>query len=129
MKDALRILIPIASWVRSPSWRQGWRLLFIIYALLPLVFLILFASSGSQSAPGWAYSLYISPLWAFAFWFLIRPGPITKLVVQVGAGIIVWTVAWMYTVTVHVNGPLNPANFFEARSGRESCRTTGRYRL
>jgi protease PrsW len=114
MKEALRILIPIGGWVQNPSWRQGWRLLFIVYALLPLVFLIVFASSGSESAPGWAYSLYIAPLWAFAFWYLIRPGPVTKLVLQLGAGIIVWTVAWISAITGTIDGALNPANFFDA---------------
>jgi RsiW-degrading membrane proteinase PrsW (M82 family) len=114
MKEALRILIPIGSWLHNPSWRQGWRLLFSIYALLPLVFLILFASSSSQSAPGWVYSLYIAPLWAFAFWYLIRPGPVNKLVVQVGVAVIVWTVAWISVITGNIDGALNPAHFFEA---------------
>ena len=35
-----------------------------------------FASSQDLATPGWAYALYIAPLWAIGFWMLIRPGPI-----------------------------------------------------
>ena len=27
---------------------------------------------------GWVYCLYVAPLWALVFWFLIRPGPLTR---------------------------------------------------
>src|SRR5262249_23681966 len=66
-------LIPIKSWLHDRGWRQGIRLLIIPYALLPLIFLQLFSSSESLSSPGWAYSLYIAPLWLLTFWYLIRP--------------------------------------------------------
>jgi RsiW-degrading membrane proteinase PrsW (M82 family) len=103
---AFRILIPIRSWLTNPGWRQGLRLLVIAYALLPLVFIAVFASSGNLTTPGWAYSLYTAPLWAIGFWLLIRPGPIRKLEIQVGIGIIIWTAVWMNVVTININDHL-----------------------
>ena len=107
--EAFRILIPIRSWLTNPGWRQGLRLLVIAYALLPLVFIAVFASSGNLTTPGWAYSLYTAPLWAIGFWLLIRPGPIRKLEIQVGIGIIIWTLVWMNVVTINVNDHLGKA--------------------
>ncbi len=103
LATALQILIPVKSWLKDPGWRQGLRLLVITYALLPPVFIALFASSGNLATPGWAYSLYIAPLWAIGFWLLIRPGPIRALEVQIGIGIIVWTLVWIRVVTVNIN--------------------------
>jgi protease PrsW len=102
----LRILIPVRSWLHNPDWRQGLRLLVITYALLPLLFIALFASSGNLSTPGWAYSLYIAPLWAIGFWWLIRPGRIRKLEIWVGVGVIIWTLLWINLVTINVNDHL-----------------------
>ena len=85
---AFETLIPVKSWLKDPGWRQGLRLLVITYALLPPVFVALFASSGNLTTPGWAYSLYIAPLWAIGSRLLIRPGPIRALEVQIGIGII-----------------------------------------
>ncbi|HVT69341.1 MAG TPA: PrsW family glutamic-type intramembrane protease [Trebonia sp.] len=107
MATALRILFPIQSWLHDSGWRQGLRLLVIAYALLPLVFLALLSSSSDLSTPGWAYSLYIAPLWGAGFWMLIRPGRIGKREMQIGAGIIVWTLAWMKLITVHINDALH----------------------
>jgi RsiW-degrading membrane proteinase PrsW (M82 family) len=104
--EAFRILIPVRSWLHNPGWRQGLRLLVITYALLPLVFIALFASSGNLSTPGWAYGLYVAPIWAIGFWLLIRPGPIRALEVQVGIGIIIWTLVWLNVVTINVNDHL-----------------------
>lgn len=103
---AMRILIPVRSWLHNPGWRQGLRLLVITYALLPLLFIALFASSGNLATPGWAYSLYIAPLWAIGFWWLIRPGSIRKLEIWVGAGIIIWTLVWLNLVTITINDHL-----------------------
>ena len=75
---AFEILVPVKTWLRNPGWRQGLRLLVIAYALLPLVFLALFSSSCSLAVPGFAYSLYVAPLWAIAFWLLVRPGRISR---------------------------------------------------
>jgi|SRR5215472_1526849 len=111
---AFQILVPVKSWLTDPGWRQGLRLLVIPYALLPLVFLALFSSSGNLSTPGWAYSLYIAPLWAIAFWLLIRPGPVTKVELLTGAAIVAWVLIWMTIVTAPVDGHLNPKSFGDA---------------
>jgi RsiW-degrading membrane proteinase PrsW (M82 family) len=107
--EAFRILIPIRSWLTNPGWRQGLRLLVIAYALLPLIFIAVFASSGNLTTPGWAYSLYTAPLWAIGFWLLIRPGPVRKLEIQIGIGIIIWTLVWMNVVTININDHLGKA--------------------
>lgn len=107
---ALQILIPIRSWMHNPGWHQGLRLLVITYALLPLVFIALFLSSTSLSTPGWAYALYVAPMWALGFWWLIRPGPIRKLEMVVGACIIVWTFVWLNVVTINVNDAIVKSN-------------------
>jgi RsiW-degrading membrane proteinase PrsW (M82 family) len=105
--EAIHILFPVRSWLHLSPWRQGLRLLVIVYALLPLVFLAIFANSQSLTTPGWAYSLYIAPLWAIGFWLLIRPGHIKALEIEVGVGIIVWVLVWMNVVTVNINGALH----------------------
>jgi RsiW-degrading membrane proteinase PrsW (M82 family) len=118
LATAFQILVPVRSWLTDPGWRQGLRLMVIPYALLPLIFIALFASSGNLTTPGWAYSLYVAPLWAIAFWLLIRPGDIRRLEVQIGIGLIVWVLIWMQVVTVNVNGHLGtagqPLSFFAA---------------
>jgi RsiW-degrading membrane proteinase PrsW (M82 family) len=106
LATAFHILVPIKSWLRDPGWRKGLRLLVIPYALLPLLFLALFSSSGSLSTPGFAYSLYIAPLWAIAFWLLLRPGPITRLDVEIGVGIVAFVVIWLYAVTIKIDSHL-----------------------
>jgi len=110
LAEALQILFPVKSWLHNSGWRQGIRLLVIVYALLPLVFLALFASSEDLNTPGWAYSLYIAPLWAISFWLLIRPGHIGTLEVKIGIGIIVWTLMWMNIVTININDYLHPSD-------------------
>jgi RsiW-degrading membrane proteinase PrsW (M82 family) len=109
LASAFQILVPVRSWLTDPGWRQGLRLLVIAYALLPLVFIALFASSGNLTTPGWAYSLYVAPLWGVAFWLLIRPPePYGKQELLIGLGIVIWVMIWMSVVTVHVNAALNP---------------------
>ena len=109
LASAVQILVPVRSWLNDPGWRQGLRLLVIAYALLPLVFLALFASSGNLTTPGWAYSLYVAPLWGVAFWLLIRPPePNGKRELLLGLGIVIWVMIWMSIVTVSVNSALNP---------------------
>ena len=115
---AFHILVPIKSWLRNPGWRQGVRLIVIPYALLPLLFLTIFSSSNNLTTPGFAYSLYVAPLWAIAFWLLIRPGPIKRLEVQIGVGIIIWVAIWLYAITAkidaHLASPNQPIPFFPA---------------
>lgn len=114
-ESAFQILVPIKSWLKDPGWGQGLRLLVIPYALLPLVFLALFVNSGNLTTPGWAYSLYVAPLWAIAFWFLIRPPrPFGKLELFIGAVIIITVMIWMSIITIKVNTPLDPKNLGDA---------------
>jgi RsiW-degrading membrane proteinase PrsW (M82 family) len=103
MGSFFEILIPVKSWLHDRGWRQGMRLLIIPYALLPLIFLQVFSRSTSLSSPGWAYSLYVAPLWLLTFWYLIRPPVIGKLEVVIGAGIVIWTIIWLHVVTIHIN--------------------------
>jgi RsiW-degrading membrane proteinase PrsW (M82 family) len=103
---AFEILVPVKSWVKDAGWRQGLRLLVIVYALLPLVFLAIFSSSGSLSTPGLAYSLYIAPLWAIAFWLLLRPGKLAAVEIGIGIGIIAWVTIWLNLITVNINDHL-----------------------
>jgi RsiW-degrading membrane proteinase PrsW (M82 family) len=112
LASAFQILVPVKSWLTDPGWRQGVRLLVIPYALLPLVFLALFTSSGNLTTPGWAYSLYVAPLWGIAFWLLIRPpGPFGRQELLIAIGVVVWVMAWMSLVTINVNDHLNPRSF------------------
>lgn len=99
----LETLIPIQSWLHDRGWRQGMRLLIIPYALLPLIFLQVFSTSTSLRSPGWAYSLYIAPLWLLTFWYLIRPPVIRKLEVVIAIGIVIWTIIWLHLVTIVIN--------------------------
>src|SRR5271170_1680268 len=103
---AFEILIPVKTWLRDAGWHQGLRLLVIAYALLPLIFLALLSSSSSLSVPGFAYSLYVAPLWAIAFWLLVRPGRIAALEIYVGIAIVIWVTIWLYAVTVNINDQL-----------------------
>jgi RsiW-degrading membrane proteinase PrsW (M82 family) len=103
---AFEILIPVKTWLKDAGWHQGLRLLVIAYALLPLVFLALLSSSSSLSVPGFAYSLYVAPLWAIAFWLLLRPGRIAALEIYVGIAIVIWVTVWLYAVTVNINDQL-----------------------
>src|SRR5262249_60389831 len=116
LPQAFQILVPVRSWLTDPGWRQGLRLLVIAYALLPLVFIALFASSGNLTTPGWAYSLYVAPLWGVAFWLLIRPPePYGKQELLIGLGIVIWVMIWMSVVAVHLNSALNPKSLSAAR--------------
>lgn len=103
---AFEILIPVKTWLRDARWHQGLRLLVIAYALLPLLFLALLSSSSSLGVPGFAYSLYVAPLWAIAFWLLLRPGRIAALEIYVGLAIIAWVTIWLYAVTININDHL-----------------------
>jgi hypothetical protein len=95
-------MIPIKSWLHDKGWRQGLRLLIIPYALLPLIFVQLFSMSANLATPGWAYSLYIAPLWLLAFWYLIRPPRIGQLEVFIGIGIVIWEFIWLHLVTLYI---------------------------
>ena len=103
---AVEILVPIKSWLKNPGWHQSLRLLVIVYALLPLVFLALLSSSRSLSTPGLAYSVYIAPLWAIAFWLLLRPGKLHGREIGIGVAIVIWVTIWLNVVTININDHL-----------------------
>jgi RsiW-degrading membrane proteinase PrsW (M82 family) len=111
LASALRILFPIHSWLNNSGWRQGLRLGVIAYALLPLIFLTVLSGSNDLAAPGWAYSLYVAPLWLIGFWLLIRPpdGPSRQEIV-IAVAIVIWTVIWLNVVTVTINDALPTKN-------------------
>jgi RsiW-degrading membrane proteinase PrsW (M82 family) len=96
-------MVPIKSWLHDKGWRQGFRLLIIPYALLPLLFLQVFAMSKSLQTPGWAYSLYVAPLWLIAFWYLIRPPRWGKAEVWIAVGVVIWEYIWLHVVTININ--------------------------
>jgi RsiW-degrading membrane proteinase PrsW (M82 family) len=97
---AVHILVPVRSWLKDTGWKQGSRLLVIAYGLLPSLFVVLFSATNDLSAPGWAYSLAIAPLWAVAFWLLIRPGHITKLIGWLAVAIVAGVMVLLPTVTL-----------------------------
>lgn len=84
----LSTLIPVRTWLTDPTLRQWPRLLIAVYALLPLIFLILLQNTTDLKTIGWVYCLYVAPLWALVFWWLIRPGPIHRLHLAIAAVII-----------------------------------------
>jgi RsiW-degrading membrane proteinase PrsW (M82 family) len=106
LKTVLGTLFPVKSWVHDRGWRQWTRLIIIPYALLPLIYLILFTNSVNPSTPGWAYSLYIAPLWAGGFWLLIRPGALHKRELWIALAVIAWVIVWIYAVTQPVEAAL-----------------------
>ncbi|HEX3961989.1 MAG TPA: PrsW family glutamic-type intramembrane protease [Trebonia sp.] len=111
MGNALRILFPVQSWLHNSGWRQGLRLGVIIYALLPLIFLTVLNSSTNLSSPGWAYSLYVAPLWLIGFWLLIRPpGRPGMQEIVIAVAIVLWTFGWLNTVTITINDRLSISN-------------------
>jgi RsiW-degrading membrane proteinase PrsW (M82 family) len=72
----LHTLIPIRTWLTDPTLRQWPKLMVALYALAPVVLLIPLQNTSDLKTVGWLYSLYIAPLWAMVFWWLIRPGPL-----------------------------------------------------
>jgi len=103
---AVEILVPIRSWLKNPGWHNGLRLLVIAYALLPLIFLALLSNSRSLAAPGFAYSLYIAPLWGIAFWLLMRPGRLHTQEIVIAVAIVIWVTIWLNVVTININDQL-----------------------
>jgi RsiW-degrading membrane proteinase PrsW (M82 family) len=111
-------LVPVKSWLKDKSWHQGLRLLIIPYALLPLIFLQIFSNAQSLSTPGWAYSIYVAPLWLIAFWYFIRPPRWNRVPeVAIAGGVVIWEWIWLNAVTININdhfvlgNPNHPYNF------------------
>jgi RsiW-degrading membrane proteinase PrsW (M82 family) len=69
-------LIPVRTWLTDPTLRQWPKLVVAFYALAPAALLIPLKTTSDLKTVGWVYSLYIAPLWAMVFWWLIRPGPL-----------------------------------------------------
>jgi RsiW-degrading membrane proteinase PrsW (M82 family) len=103
-------LIPIRRWLTDPTLRQWPKLLVAAYALGPVVLLIFLQNSSDLTTIGWVYSLYIAPLWALVFWWLINPGPIRKLEVFVAAVIIGAEYVLIPALTIPWERSLAPAN-------------------
>jgi len=108
--NALRILIPVRAWVKDPTLRQWPKLLVAVYALLPVIFLVPLANSTDLTTIGWVYSLYIAPLWALVFWWLIRPGPVRRLHLMIAALIIGAEYVLIPAVTIPWEDNLAPAD-------------------
>ena len=108
--SALQILIPIRAWLTDPTLRQWPKLLVAIYALLPVIALVPLQNSADLTTIGWVYSLYIAPLWALVFWWLIRPGPIRKMHLGIAAVIIAAEYILIPALTLPWENQLAPAN-------------------
>ena len=108
--SVLQILIPIRAWLTDPTLRQWPKLLVAIYALLPVIALVPLQNSADLTTIGWVYSLYIAPLWALVFWWLIRPGPIGKLHVGIAAVIIAAEYILVPALTIPWENALAPAD-------------------
>jgi RsiW-degrading membrane proteinase PrsW (M82 family) len=100
LASSLHILVPLRSWLSNPGWTQGLRLLVIFYGLLPSVFIVMFVNTSNLTTPGWAYSLYLAPLWAMVFYHLIRPGKITKTAIVLALANIIGTLALTQLLTL-----------------------------
>lgn len=107
LASMLRILFPVQNWMRNRGW-HGLRLAVIAYALLPLIFLTVLSSSSDLSTPGWAYSIYVAPLWLAGFWMLIRPPSLPgKQEIIIAVAIVAWTLIWINLVTININDALS----------------------
>jgi RsiW-degrading membrane proteinase PrsW (M82 family) len=73
LKQAIHILFPFKSWIDNAGWRQGTRALFLVYAMLPVIFETVFWHTTNVQTLGWVYALYTAPLWLLVFWYLIKP--------------------------------------------------------
>jgi RsiW-degrading membrane proteinase PrsW (M82 family) len=108
--SALRILLPITAWLRDPAMRQWQRLLVAAYALTPLILLIVLQHNADLVTLGWVYCLYVAPLWAIVFWYLIRPGPLTRLHLVIAAVIIAAEFLLIPALTLPWERALAPPN-------------------
>jgi len=108
LASSLHVLVPLRSWLSNPGWTQGLRLLVIFYGLLPSVFIVMFVNTSNLTTPGWAYSLYLAPLWAMVFYHLIRPGKITKTVIVLALANIIGTLALTQLLTLPWESHLFP---------------------
>jgi RsiW-degrading membrane proteinase PrsW (M82 family) len=108
--SALRMLVPIVSWIRDPAFRQWYRLLVAVYALVPVVMLVLLQHTTSLTTLGWVYCLYVAPLWALVFWFLIRPGHFGRRETVITGVLVVSQLVLIPALTVPWEQALAPAS-------------------
>jgi RsiW-degrading membrane proteinase PrsW (M82 family) len=106
----LHTLVPIRTWLTDPALRQWPRLVIAAYALAPVVLLILLQNTTDLKTLGWVYCLYIAPLWALVFWWLIRPGPIGKPHLIIGAIIVFAEFILIPALTTPWENALAPGN-------------------
>ncbi|HXY46207.1 MAG TPA: FHA domain-containing protein [Acidimicrobiales bacterium] len=117
MKRAFHILFPFRSWIENAGWRSGVRLVILVYAMLPVVFLVVFANTTNFQTLGYVYGLYTAPLWMLAFWWLIKPEDTPRTLLITGAAVAVVVLLymagplkWYYSA---VNPPsTSPGNWF-----------------
>jgi RsiW-degrading membrane proteinase PrsW (M82 family) len=106
----LHTLIPVRTWLTDPALRQWPKLVVACYALAPMVLLIPLQKTSDLKTVGWLYSLYIAPLWAMVFWWLIRPGPLHWRHLFLTAVIIVAEYVLVPGMTVPWEDHLAPSN-------------------
>jgi hypothetical protein len=95
LKRAFHILFPFRSWIDNAGWRSGVRLIFLVYALLPVLFLVVFQNTTNFQTLGYVYAVYTAPLWLLAFWWLIKPEDTTRTLLISGACVVVITLLFM----------------------------------
>jgi RsiW-degrading membrane proteinase PrsW (M82 family) len=117
LKRALHILIPYRSWIENAGWRSRVRLLFLVYAMLPVLFLVLFLNTTNFQTLGWVYAIYTAPIWLLAFWFLIKPEDTPRTLAITGAAVTVIVLLimagplqWYYKAIP--DPQLHPGNWF-----------------
>jgi RsiW-degrading membrane proteinase PrsW (M82 family) len=103
-------LVPIRTWLTDPSLRQWPKLVVAFYALAPVVLLIPLANTSDLKTVGWLYSLYIAPLWAMVFWWLIRPGSLHRRHLWLAAAIIAAEYVLVPALTIPWESALEPRN-------------------
>jgi RsiW-degrading membrane proteinase PrsW (M82 family) len=85
VRRALRILFPYRSWIENAGWHQGIRALFVVYAMLPVIFVTVFWNTTNFQTLGWVYALYTAPVWLLVFWYLIKPEDTKRTLAITGA--------------------------------------------
>lgn len=89
VKRALQILVPYRSWIENAGMRSYVRVLFLLYAMLPPLFAVVFLNTTDFQTLGWVYAIYTAPIWLLAFWFLIKPEDPPKKVAIAAAAVAV----------------------------------------
>jgi RsiW-degrading membrane proteinase PrsW (M82 family) len=109
LQGALRMLVPIKRWVKDPVMRDWLRILVTVYAIVPLILEVVLAKDQDLATLGWAYCLYVAPLWALVFWYLIRPGKLTKLCAAIGVIVIAAEFVLIPALTVPWENAIGPS--------------------